>query len=388
MKKIGIYLTGTPDMGGVIQYEQSVLNTLDTLSNEYDIYAIFYNSSWAHYLKDFNCSKIFLTKDFSKLTIGRIVYGVFKFINLPIANCNYYPYINEVSKKIDDLGLNLLIIPNQEIVPALIRTKSITAIHDLMHRYENFPENNNHKEYKYREYVCKNICESTSVILVDSNVGKQQVIESYGKKYKDKIKVLPYTIPPYLFNNIEKKIDGIPEKFIFYPAQFWKHKNHKNLLLAASKLKKQSNLDINFVFVGSQKNAYQDILNLIKYLRLEKQVKILGYVSNEEMIFLYNNARALLMPTFFGPTNIPPIEGMAMGCPVAVSNIYGMPEQIGDAGLKFNPNSVDEIADILLRLWNGDKLCKSLTQKGYEQAKKFTQNAFNKKLLKIIEDTI
>lgn len=79
---------------------------------------------------------------------------------------------------------------------------------------------------------------------------------------------------------------------------------------------------------------------------------------------------------------------MAMGCPVAVSNIYGMPEQIGDAGLKFNPNSIDEIADTLLRLWNDDKLCKSLTQKGFEQAKKFTQDEFNKKLLKIIESTI
>lgn len=375
-------------MGGVIQYEQSVLNTLNTLSDEYNIYAIFYNSSWEHYLKDFNCTKVFLKTNFSKLTIGRIVYGLLKFINFPIANFKYYPYVNEVSKKIDNLDLNLLIIPNQEIIPALIRTKSITAIHDLMHRYENFPENNNPKEYKYREYVCKNICKSASVILVDSNVGKQQVIESYGKKYEEKIKILPYTIPPYLFNSEEKKVDGIPKKFIFYPAQFWKHKNHKNLLLAANKLKKQTNIDINFVFVGSQKNAYQDLLNLIKDLNLENQVKILGYVSNEKMVFLYHNARALVMPTFFGPTNIPPIEGMAMGCPVAVSDIYGMPEQIGNAGLKFNPNNVNEIADILLRLWNDDGLCKRLTEKGYEQAKKFTQDEFNKKLLKIIKDTI
>ena len=388
MKKIGIYLTGTPDMGGVIQYEQAVLNTLKTMSNGYHIYAIFYNSSWEDYLKDFNCTRVFLKKDFSKLTIGRIVYGLVKFINLPIANFKYYPYINEVSKNIDDLGLNLLIIPNQEIIPALIRTKSITAIHDLMHRYENFPENNSPKEYKYREYVCKNICKSASVILVDSKIGKQQVIESYGKKYEEKIKILPYTIPPYLFNDTEKAVDGIPQKFIFYPAQFWKHKNHKNLLLAANKLKTQSNIDINFVFVGSQKNAYQDILNLIKDLQLENQVKILGYVSNEEMIYLYKNARALIMPTFFGPTNIPPIEGMTMGCPVAVSNIYGMPEQIGDAGLKFNPSSIDEIADVLLRLWTDDELCKDMIKKGYKQAKNFTQDEFNEKLLKIIKETI
>jgi len=50
----------------------------------------------------------------------------------------------------------------------------------------------------------------------------------------------------------------------------------------------------------------------------------------------------MIMPTFFGPTNIPPLEAIAVGCPVAVSNIYGMPHQLGDAALYFNPTRVEK----------------------------------------------
>lgn len=388
MKKIGIYLTGNPEMGGVFQYEEAILNALYSYNKEYIIYTIFYNEAWKKYVEKYNFKKFFLNKNFNSLSFGRIVYGTLKFMGCLVGKVKYYPYLNSVSKKIDSLGLDLLIIPNQEIIPALIKTKSITAIHDLMHRYENFPENASPKEYKYRDYVCKNICEVSSSILVDSFIGKKQVIESYGEKYDKKIEILPYTIPPYLFESVEKPINDIPHKFIFYPAQFWIHKNHKNLLLAISKIKTQFNIEINMVFVGSKKNAYDEILNLIDDLDLKNQISILGYATNEEMVFLYRKARALIMPTYFGPTNIPPIEGMYMGCPVAVSNIYGMPEQVGDAGLKFNPNNIDEMADVLLKLWNDDILCKNLREKGFIQVQKYTQEEFNKKLIKIIEKNI
>ena len=79
----------------------------------------------------------------------------------------------------------------------------------------------------------------------------------------------------------------------------------------------------------------------------------------------YRRARAMVMPTFFGPTNIPPLEAFALGCPVAVSNIYGIPEQVGDAALLFDPNSVEEIADCIERLWQDDALCASLISKGH-----------------------
>ena len=213
------------------------------------------------------------------------------------------------------------------------------------------------------------------------------MIESYGTNFK-KINILPYIPPQYIFNegtNINvRKLYGLPKKFIFYPAQFWLHKNHKSLLEAAQRVKKQYS-DIFLVFVGQKKNGYNSIVNLIDKNNLSENVKILDYVPNEHIPELYRTARAMIMPTFFGPTNIPPLEAMALGCPVAISNIYAMPEQIGEAGLMFNPNSVDEIVSTMISLWTNNTLVKSLRQKGLEKSKEWQQTQFNTKFLNIIK---
>jgi glycosyltransferase involved in cell wall biosynthesis len=82
------------------------------------------------------------------------------------------------------------------------------------------------------------------------------------------------------------------------------------------------------------------------------------------------------MPTFFGPTNIPPLEAFELGCPVATSRIYGVPEQLGDAALLFDPHSIEEIHDCLVRLWMDNSLCDDLAQRGRERARKWGPEQF------------
>jgi len=91
------------------------------------------------------------------------------------------------------------------------------------------------------------------------------------------------------------------------------------------------------------------------------------------------------MPTFFGPTNIPPLEAMALGCPVAVSDIYAMREQLGDAALYFRPNSVRDIINIMERLWQDDLLCEDLAQRGLQHHANWQQYHFNGRFLNILE---
>jgi glycosyltransferase involved in cell wall biosynthesis len=198
-----------------------------------------------------------------------------------------------------------------------------------MHRYENrFPEVGSPKEYSKREFNYKNICKYSVGILTDSECGKNQVYESYHTRH-EKIHVLPYTIS---FDSLVFSCDhfkqkySLPQKFLFYPAQFWKHKNHIRLINAIHSLIPQLK-DLHIIFVGSPYNGYRDILSEIKQLNLEKHITLHSYVPQEDIPCFYRNARALVMPTFFGPTNIPPLEAIALGCPVAVSDIYGMRDQ-------------------------------------------------------------
>jgi glycosyltransferase involved in cell wall biosynthesis len=134
-----------------------------------------------------------------------------------------------------------------------------------------------------------------------------------------------------------------------------------------------------------KKNAYKKTLGYINSMNLSDHVIILGYVPRD-MAEFYRRARALVFPSFFGPTNIPPLEACATGCPLAVSNIHGMPEQLGDAALFFNPHSVEEIHLAMKRLWIDDALCRQLSMNGKKWAKAWNQNSFNRQFQVIIEE--
>ena len=234
------------------------------------------------------------------------------------------------------------------------------------------------------------MCDWVMAVLVDSEVGKQQVHESYGME-NARIKILPFIPPKYIYSDqtsagFDKKY-ALPEKFIFYPAQFWEHKNHKALIKAVKKLITVVP-DMKLVFVGSKKNGYKSALKLVNELKLVAHIIFLGYVPDKDMPELYRRARAMIMPTFFGPTNIPPLEAFVTGCPAAVSDIYGMPEQVGDAALLFNPNSDEEIAWTMQRLWTDNELCAKLSRAGQKQVKRWEQENFNQRLLTILRELL
>ena len=90
------------------------------------------------------------------------------------------------------------------------------------------------------------------------------------------------------------------------------------------------------------------------------------------------------MPTFSGPTNIPPLEAMKSGCPSAVSNIYAMPEQTKEAALLFDPESVDDMASAIAKLWEDDDLCRDLSERGKAVSREWTKEHFDTLVAKIL----
>jgi glycosyltransferase involved in cell wall biosynthesis len=163
------------------------------------------------------------------------------------------------------------------------------------------------------------------------------------------------------------------------------HKNHGRLIEALDKVKKACP-DISLVLVGSQdKNGYKEVRMLVNRLDLQENVIFMGYVPDGDMPEFYRRARALVMPTFFGPTNIPPLEAFSLGCPVAISGIYGMPEQVGDAAMLFDPESVEDIAGCMNRLWTDDELRERLVVKGKERVANWEQRHFNRRFNEIMD---
>ena len=167
----------------------------------------------------------------------------------------------------------------------------------------------------------------------------------------------------------------------------FRNKNHKNLLLAISKLYKQG-IAVNVVFAGKLMYKYEEILSLVIKHNLQKQITFMGYVPDEYIKGVYLKSKGLVMPTFFGPTNIPPLEAIFVGRPVAVSNIYGMPEQLQDAALYFDPNDIDDIAEKLKLLWCDEPQRTQLIENGKKLVKSWNKKEFNKRFAEIVNSIV
>ncbi len=389
MKKIGLFLDYEPLGGGTFQYNQTMVEAVSNLpATQFEVIVGYTSKLWKSYLMEYpSLQTIYVEKSFWSRAIGKI----WKELNLPMGWWRKInPLFHPVSKTIVKQDCDLWIFPSQDQWAYQVDVPALGTIHDLMHRYEKFPEISDKGEYKRREYHYSHMCRFARGVLVDSEIGKKQVMESYAVQ-PNQVFILPFVPPKCIYNtNYDKSLEGkydLPSKYIFYPAQFWEHKNHKNLIKAI-KILSDKLPDIHLVLVGSKKNGYDSVVDLVKSLELENRIHFLGYVPEQDILYIYKKARAMIMPTFCGPTNIPPLEGFAAGCPVAVSNVYGMPEQVGDAALLFDPHSEQDIANIIYQLWNNDELCKKLIEKGYLKNQQWGQEHFNRQLQNILSEIL
>lgn len=392
MKRIGIYLERKPDSGGAYQYCLAMLKALANASKDrYKIYAFCTYGDWKKITEPLGIETKVIRKNFIQKVIH---YSAEKALSVATYR-KYCAFIHPLAKKMQELEIDMCIYPCGDKISFMLDTPSVVTVFDLMHRYlKNFPEINAPDIYKSRERSYTNIAKYAQAVFVDSPVGKQQILECYGdtsqmyNELDSKTLVLPMIAPDYVFENAGKPLgENVADfdKYIFYPAQLWKHKNHKNLLLAMAELKNE-NIHVNLVLCGSGKNAGEEVKNIIQNNKLDEQVQLLGYVTNEEMVALYQHARALVMPTFGGPTNIPQLEAFVLGCPVATSRIFGIPEQVGDAAMLFNPASIIEIKECIRTLWMDDTVCASLIAKGYEKANEYSEEKFREKLLDYLDE--
>jgi glycosyltransferase involved in cell wall biosynthesis len=269
-------------------------------------------------------------------------------------------------------------------------------VHDLMHRrHPEFPEFGG-DELAHREYLFRNGIAEALVVLVDSEAGKEDVLEFYGDLIaSDRIAILPFLPAAPRAVKLEdrarvRRAYRLPERYLFYPAQFWPHKNHRLLVEALAELERSDGIEADLVLVGSKlgevrERNYADLLARAQALGVESRIHHLGYVPAEDMSALYAEAVALVMPTFFGPTNIPVVEAWALDCPVITSDIRGVREHAGDAALLADPDSVAAIAAAIRRVWLDEELRTELVRLGRERIASYTRDDFARRLDAVLD---
>lgn len=206
-----------------------------------------------------------------------------------------------------------------------------------------FPELVSSGEYARRVAFYRDILPQALFVFAESEAGKQELLK-FTNISEEKIKVVPI----FAGNCIDEKVSvekqdeilkqyGLERhKYFFYPAQFWAHKNHTNLIKAFAEFHK-THPEYKLVLTGSDKGNKAYIQVLVEKLGLTNEVVFAGFVDNSVINTFFANAMALCMTSFFGPTNMPPIEAMHIGCPVICSDLAGHREQLGNAALYFHP---------------------------------------------------
>jgi glycosyltransferase involved in cell wall biosynthesis len=268
---------------------------------------------------------------------------------------------------------------NVPVFPIRARRRLVT-IHDAFHLayFSSLPL----PQKIYAKTLMNAAVRLSDKVITVSEFSKREIVK-YTKVSEEKITVIYNGINRDLFHIMEdtavsagvKEKYGLPKRFILFVGNVKPHKNIKGLLLASERLLMEGLDDFGIVIVGKKEGFIrcdEEVFGLLEgNERLKKRAVFTGYVENEDLPVLYNLASLFVFPSLYEGFGFPPLEAMACGCPVVVSNVASLPEVCGDAAYYVDPYDVESIAEGMLKVLTDDSLRQRLKKKGLERIRLF-----------------
>ena len=152
-------------------------------------------------------------------------------------------------------------------------------------------------------------------------------------------------------------------------------------------MRNESSILLGVIFSGGDQGNLSYIKDMAKKFNIESQVRFAGFVPNEEMVYLYSQSLALVMPTYFGPTNMPPLEAFKLNVPVLYSDLPGLRDQVNNAAFLLNLDDPNSLVANLKKLLSSNEERNNLINKGKLRYNEIVSKDNNRQILKkIIED--
>jgi glycosyltransferase involved in cell wall biosynthesis len=249
------------------------------------------------------------------------------------------PKLSPVDRLLVRLGADLVFFAEPDRRALQLYSRSfIFSILDLAYlEHPEFPEVSLFGEFERREQLYAEVTRKAIAVITDSEEGRRLVKEQYRVPLS-RIFTAPFLTsssvarfrPDESIAAEVRKRYGLLEPYIFYPAQFWAHKNHRYIIVALRIMKERYGWAPQAVFCGSDKGMLSAVLECADLAGVRDLVNYCGFVPDGHIPYLYQGALALVMPTYFGPTNIPPVEALRLGIPVCYSDLPSFREQMGE----------------------------------------------------------
>ncbi len=269
---------------------------------------------------------------------------------------------------------DLFFCPLLVLEPLVVAIPTAVFMPDVQHEF--YPEFFDQGVLNWRKENYPLTTSRVDVLFTPSEHTKQTIIEKYGSTAA-KIQVVWHDVddefrPPYKPVTKEFTALRLPEKYFYFPANYWPHKNHANVLKAFALLVEQGNQDAHLVFTGAPSTGVELVEKSVRELGLQKRVRMLGHVPRDVMPDLYRHAFALLFATKFEGFGIPLLEAFHTGTPVITSNSGSSLEVAGDAAILVDPLDPNSIAEGMRRMVEDEPHRQELIAKGYQRTSLFS----------------
>jgi glycosyltransferase involved in cell wall biosynthesis len=340
--RIGIFISGRqPEEGGGYTITYEIFNQLiNKIRNKKKFIFILLNDKNNYFKKKLISSNLEF-KDFNEIKLKTNIKN-FLFSYIPFF-LKFYRFLGR------DKFFNLQNKENIKLVWFIsaeyhypLFNKYYATVWDLMHKtHPNFKEVGSFFTRIYRDIVISSFLKSAARIITGTNYLKKILVNSYNL---NNIKIILASHPTPNFFIKKKKLLSKKNitNFFLYPANFWEHKNHINLIKGFNSFNIKHDLKYDLIFVGSVKDKryYNKIVDLIKNIESYKKIKIFNFVSINRLLDLYDTCKALVYPSYCGPENLPPLEAFARNKPVICSLYEGAKEQLKDYPIYFDPKDL------------------------------------------------
>lgn len=272
--------------------------------------------------------------------------------------------------------VDLDVLHSPDFIPPFRRNcKSVITIHDL--NFLLYPHFLTPESASYYGQIDQAVHNCDHIIAVSEST-KRDIVRLTGAP-EGKITVVYEAANPIyrplqdkrLCQQVKEKFD-IQTDYILFVSTIEPRKNVPTLLMAYKQLLDHYRVDVNLLLGGEKGWLFDEVFTLAEKLGLRERARFLGRVSPEDLLGLYNAAQLLVHPAFYEGFGLPPLEAMACGTPVVVSNTSSLPEVVGDAALLVDPTDVDGMAVAMWRLLSDEALRQQMSEKGLKRARLFS----------------
>lgn len=295
------------------------------------------------------------------------------------------PYDVVALRKYDALlFFNFVSFPIRRAVP------SILFVHDLAHIH--YPEFTSPRNLTWlNKFVPRSIAHASKIVTISEH-SRQDIATHYKVALKDISIITPAVDHDEYKPQSAAKIAAVRKKFnisqpyILSVCTLEPRKNLIGVLQAFEKLPETIKSTYSLVLVGGKGWLGQELEDTFNRLAKKYSVIKTGYVDDEDLPALFSGADVFVYPAFYEGFGMPPLEAMACGTPVITANNSSLPEVVGKAAITIDADDTAALTMSIEKVLTEPKLARELSQKGLDQAKKFTWEASARKLVKIIQE--